>query len=61
MPDDWGKIEDEAAEARAHVQSFAKEIDDIFFPRRREAYCTVCEKFFTGDLVDHRRSATHKV
>jgi len=26
-----------------------------------EAYCTVCEKFFTGDLVDHRRSSTHKV
>jgi len=25
-----------------------------------EAYCTVCEKFFTGDLVDHRRSSTHK-
>jgi len=25
-----------------------------------EAYCTVCEKFFTGDLVDHRRSTSHK-
>ena len=34
----------------------------VFSPfRRREAYCTVCEKFFTGDLVDHRRSDTHKV
>merc|ERR550534_3303980 len=28
--------------------------------KEAEAYCTVCEKFFTGDLVDHRRSDTHK-
>ena len=41
--------------------AIAKEIHVFSFPRRREAYCTVCEKFFTGDLVDHRRSAAHKV
>ena len=45
----------------ARVPSMPQEIDDFSPFRRREAYCTVCEKFFTGDLVDHRRSSTHKV
>ena len=52
--------EDGAEDKKDVVEKSDDKASDAEAKASTEAYCTVCEKFFTGDLVDHRRSATHK-